>query len=60
MMISKEMGQQIELLLSQNRKVEAIKLVLDTTHCGLKNAKDFVIINQVIRSLLQSLHPGII
>jgi ribosomal protein L7/L12 len=42
MMISKEMEQQIELLLSQNRKLEAVKLVLETTHCGLKEAKDFV------------------
>lgn len=42
MIISKEMELQIELLLSQNRKLEAVKLVLDTTHCGLKDAKDFV------------------
>ncbi|SDE86169.1 Ribosomal protein L7/L12 C-terminal domain-containing protein [Mucilaginibacter pineti] len=42
MTISKEIEQQIELLLSQNRKLEAVKLVVDTTHCGLKDAKEFV------------------
>ena len=33
---------EIEELLRQNRKIEAIKLVRDTTDWDLKNSKDFV------------------
>lgn len=42
MNVPEELDRQIALLLSQNRKVEAVKLVVDTMHCGLKNAKDYV------------------
>ena len=40
--ISKHQEAQILLLLQRNRKVEAIKLVMDAAKCGLKEAKDFV------------------
>jgi ribosomal protein L7/L12 len=42
MIITEDLERQIKLLLSQNRKIEAIKLVVDATHCGLKNAKDYI------------------
>jgi ribosomal protein L7/L12 len=42
MIISKELEAKIQALLLQNRKIEAIKLVVDTTRCGLKEAKDLV------------------
>jgi ribosomal protein L7/L12 len=32
----------IESLLAQKRKLEAIKLLIDETHCGLKAAKDYI------------------
>ncbi|PTS98253.1 hypothetical protein DBR11_15405 [Pedobacter sp. HMWF019] len=40
--ISKDQEAQILLLLQRNRKVEAIKFVMDATKCGLKEAKDFI------------------
>jgi ribosomal protein L7/L12 len=40
--ISKEQEVQILLLLQRNRKIEAVKLVMDAAKCGLKEAKDFV------------------
>jgi len=42
MNISKETEDKVRLLLQQNRKVEAVKLVYDTARCGLKEAKDYV------------------
>jgi ribosomal protein L7/L12 len=42
MIISENIKREIEILLSENRKVEAIKLVMDTTHIHLKEAKDFI------------------
>lgn len=42
MNISKETESKVRLLLQQNRKVEAVKLVYDTARCGLKEAKDYV------------------
>ncbi|WP_316836668.1 CFI-box-CTERM domain-containing protein [Pedobacter nutrimenti] len=40
--ISKDQEAQVLLLLQRNRKVEAVKLVMDAAKCGLKEAKDFV------------------
>lgn len=40
--ISKELENNIRLLLSKGKKVEAVKLVKDNVHCGLKEAKDFI------------------
>ncbi|HWW42057.1 CFI-box-CTERM domain-containing protein [Pedobacter sp.] len=40
--ISKEQEAQILLLLQRNRKIEAVKLVMDAAKCGLKEAKDFI------------------
>lgn len=40
--ISKEQEVQILLLLQRNRKIEAVKLVMDAAKCGLKEAKDFI------------------
>lgn len=40
--ISKDQEAQILLLLQRNRKVEAVKLVMDAAKCGLREAKDFV------------------
>jgi ribosomal protein L7/L12 len=42
MNISKDAENKVRLLLQQQRKLEAVKLVHDTTHCGLKEAKDYV------------------
>lgn len=42
MNISKETENKVRLLLQQNRKVEAVKLVYDTAQCHLKEAKDYV------------------
>eukprot|EP01132_Coremiostelium_polycephalum_P014068 gene14068-17102_t len=38
----RDVESQIGQLLSKNKKIEAIKLVIDTTKCGLKEAKDFI------------------
>jgi ribosomal protein L7/L12 len=42
MTINEDVKREIEILLSENRKVEAIKLVMDTTHTHLKEAKDYI------------------
>ncbi|MEZ2444005.1 hypothetical protein AB6805_19925 [Chitinophaga sp. RCC_12] len=42
MNISQDTENKVRLLLQQHRKVEAVKLVYDTAHCGLKEAKDYV------------------
>ncbi len=42
MILSKDVESQIGQLLSKNKKIEAIKLVIDTTKCGLKEAKNFI------------------
>lgn len=42
MIISKDIENQIKSLLAQNRKLEAVKLVCDTTKCGLLAGKNFV------------------
>lgn len=39
---SKSIGENVRELLQQNKKLEAIKLVYDTTDMNLQNAKDFV------------------
>lgn len=42
MMISKELETKVRLLIAQNRKVLAIKSIIEETDCKLKEAKDFV------------------
>ncbi len=42
MIISENVKREIEILLSENRKIEAIKLVMDTTHIHLREAKDYI------------------
>jgi ribosomal protein L7/L12 len=42
MNISQDTESKVRLLVQQHRKLEAVKLVYDTTHCGLKEAKDYV------------------
>lgn len=42
MNISQETENKVRLLLQQNRKVEAVKLVYDTARCGLREAKNYV------------------
>lgn len=42
MNITPETEAKVKLLILQGRKIEAIKLVCDTTKCGLRDAKDFV------------------
>lgn len=42
MNISKDTENKVRLLLQQHRKLEAVKLVYNTAHCGLKEAKDYV------------------
>jgi ribosomal protein L7/L12 len=42
MIIPQETQQQIELLLSQNKKIQAVALVKEATNCSLKEAKDYV------------------
>jgi len=40
--LSPEIAEQVRGLLTAGRKIEAIKLVRETTHCGLREAKDLV------------------
>ncbi|MGY0035684.1 hypothetical protein [Pedobacter sp. NJ-S-72] len=42
MNLPKETEEIIQLLLSQNKKIEAVKLVHTLSNCGLKEAMDFV------------------
>lgn len=42
MIISKETEQQVQLLLSQKKKVLAVQVVRDQTGCSLSQAKEFV------------------
>lgn len=42
MVLTQDVETKLRLLLAQNRKLEAVKLVLDSTGCGLKEAKEFV------------------
>jgi hypothetical protein len=41
MFISTELQGQVQLLISQKRKIDAVKLIVDTIHCSLKEAKEF-------------------
>ena len=47
--LSLELRQKVIELIKQNRKVEAVKLVLETTHAGLKDSKEAV--DKVIEEL---------
>lgn len=58
MNISKETESKVRLLLQQNRKVEAVKLVYDTARCGLKEAKDYVDQLQLPTKNTSSYKPG--
>ncbi|MFV9507113.1 MAG: ribosomal protein L7/L12 [Oscillochloridaceae bacterium umkhey_bin13] len=49
---------EIELLLAQNQKIQAIKLVRERSGCGLREAKDFV--EQIERSFVPSDQPGLV
>ncbi|MBL7163585.1 MAG: ribosomal protein L7/L12 [Anaerolineales bacterium] len=40
--LSSELRRKVIELLKQNRKVEAVKVVRETTHTGLKESKDAV------------------
>jgi ribosomal protein L7/L12 len=42
MMVSTGIKTEVEQLISQKRKIEAIKLVHDDTGCSLKEAKDYI------------------
>ncbi|EHQ28384.1 hypothetical protein [Mucilaginibacter paludis] len=42
MVLSKAIEAEVQTLIMQNRRLRAVKLVVDTTGCGLKDAKDFV------------------
>lgn|GEM_PF-3453181 len=42
MIIPQETQQQIQLLLSQNNKIQAVALVKQATNCSLREAKDYV------------------
>jgi len=41
MNVSPDIQQQALLLIANNQKIAAVKLIMDHTHCGLKDAKDF-------------------
>jgi|GEM_PF-4511553 len=41
MNVSPDIQQQALLLIANNQKIAAVKLIKDHTHCGLKDAKDF-------------------
>jgi len=40
--VSPELQQEAQLLIAKNQKILAVKLIIDHTRCGLKEAKDYI------------------
>ncbi|WP_025143027.1 ribosomal protein L7/L12 [Pedobacter jeongneungensis] len=40
--VSPELQQEAKLLIANNQKILAVKLIIDHTRCGLKEAKDYI------------------
>lgn len=40
--VSPELQEEARLLVAGNQKILAVKLIIDHTHCGLKEAKDYI------------------
>lgn len=40
--VSPELQQEAQLLIANNQKILAVKLIIDHTRCGLKEAKDYI------------------
>ncbi len=39
--VNPEIQQEAQLLIAKNQKILAVKLIIDHTRCGLKEAKDY-------------------